>query len=95
MSPLRANPQNLPYFQLHHSVVAPPNGVEKNFNAVHNYKSFPAYWYQNLSIIQRLRNKVAFTIFVIQKREGQSTKSSNFYAAPAAREFPAPPNLAR
>jgi len=55
-----------------------------------------------VSVLQRLDGEIGRTISDVQKLDGQTdkqtdkqTKNSTFLATPAARETPAPPNLAR
>jgi len=44
---------------------------------VHNNKRFPIKDTKIVSIFQRLHGKVAFTNFVIRKRDGQSKQTKN------------------
>lgn len=73
MSPTRAkNSQILPYFQSHHSAVAPSVGVDTKLNkGAHLPLSNQI---EIISEFKRINGDVAFLIFVVRKRGRQTNK---------------------
>jgi len=65
--------------------VLAPSSVEKKLNTEAQLQTFPIQRTKSASILQRFHGEVAFTNFVIQKRDRQKTKTSNFFALPQQR----------
>jgi len=68
-------------------------GNLSKLNRVHNYKHSPIHGIKTISVFQRLHGEIGRTNSDVQKRDGQ-TKNSTFFAASAAGEIRAQPNLA-
>ena len=86
---------NFTSFQLCHSVEAPPSIAETKLNADAHITNISLSNDKNIiSVFQCLHSEVAFTNFVIQKRDGQTTtnKKSNFFA-PRQRAISEPTKL--